>query len=72
MTISMIDFHTLPQRPIYRGHVKVCRPVIIELSNATDKHLIFSHLKNLKEHNAARREQLLRPQYVTEHLPMKF
>jgi len=56
-TISMIDFHRLPQRPIYRDHVKVCRPVIIKLSNAADKHPIFSHLKNLKIHNAARREQ---------------
>jgi len=71
-TISMIDFHRLPQRPIYRGHVKVCCPVIIKLSNAADKHLIISHLKNLKIRNAVRRERFLRPQYGTEHLPKQF
>jgi len=54
--ISMVDFHRLPQRPIYRDYVELCRPVIIKLSNTADKHLIFSHLKNLKEYNAARAE----------------
>jgi len=71
-TISVIDFNRLPQRPIYRSHVNVCCPVIIKLSNAADKRLIFSHLKNLKEHNAAKHERFLRPQYVTKHLPKKF
>jgi len=55
-----------------KDHVKVCRPVIIKLSNAADKHLIFSHLKILKIHNAVRRERFLRPQYETEHLPSQF
>jgi len=26
----------------------------------------------LKEHNAARRQRFLRPEYVTEHLPKQF
>jgi len=46
--IPMIAFHRLPQRPIYGGHVKVCRPVIIKLSNAADKHLIFLAFKTFE------------------------
>jgi len=50
----------------------VNHPVIIKLVSATDKRLIYSHLKKLKTYNTLRCVMNLKPQYVTEHLPKKF
>ena len=52
--IAMADCHRLPQRIIPKNKVRVNRPIIIKLTNADDKHLIFSHLKNLKIYNNTR------------------
>jgi len=71
-TIVMADFHRLPQQPIYKQRTKINRPVIVKLTNAADKHRIFSCLKHLKSHNDNRRLVNLGPQYITEHLPKKF
>ena len=71
--IIMADYHRLPQRPIFNPRKRICRPVIIKFTNAaSDKHTVFSHVKNLKRCNEARRLENLQPQYVTEHLPKKF
>jgi len=47
-SIPLVDYHRLPQRPVYKNNVKVNRPIIIKLSNAYDKRQIFSRLKYLK------------------------
>ena len=70
--IALADFHRLPQQPVMKDGVKVNRPIIIKLTNAADKHLIFSSLKHLKAHNNKRRSQFVKPQYITEHLPKPF
>ena len=71
---ALADYHRLPQQPTYKNKVKINRPIIIilKVTNAFDKNLIFLNLKNLKAHNARRRLQSLRSQYVTEHLPKLF
>ena len=70
--IALADFHRLPQLPVKKDGVKINRPIIIKLTNAADKHLIFSSLKHLKAHNNKRRSQFMKPQYITEHLPKPF
>ena len=70
--ISMADYHRLPQRPIFNARKRICRPVIKKFTNAADTHTVFSHVKNLKRYNEARRLENLQPQYITEHLPKKF
>ena len=70
--ITLADYHRLPQQPTYKNKVKINRPIVIKVTNASDKNLIFSNLKNLKAHNDRRRLQSLRSQYVTEHLPKSF
>ena len=70
--ITLADYHRLPQQPTYKNKVKINRPIIIKVTNVSDKNLIFSNLKNLKAHNDRRRLQSLRSQYVTEHLPKLF
>ena len=46
--IAMADCHRFPQKIILKNKVRVNRPIIILLTNADDKHLIFSHLKTQK------------------------
>ena len=45
LTISLADYYHLPQQPIFRNNHKVHRPIIIKLTNSTDKKLIFTKLK---------------------------
>ena len=71
-SISFVDLHRLPQRPIYRNRKKVTRPIIIKLSNAADKRLIYSKLKHLKSYNEKRSLNNSAPAYITDHLPKKF
>ena len=71
--IVMSDFHRLPQKPLFNNEgQRISRPVIIELTSAADKRLIFSLAKKLKARNDLMRQENLRPQYITEHLPKKF
>ena len=58
--IALADYHRLRQQTTYKNKVKVYRPIIVKATNAFDKNLIFSNLKNLKAHNARRRLQSLR------------
>ena len=53
-TISFADYHRLPQQPIFRNNYEVHRPIIIKLTNSTDKKLIYTELKNLKKNNEIR------------------
>ena len=53
--IALADYHRLPQQPVMKDGVKINRPIIIKLTNAADKHLIFSSLKHLKAHSNKRR-----------------
>ena len=70
--IALADYHRLPRQPTYKNMEKINRPIILKVTNAFDKNLIFSNLKNLKAHNARRRLQSLRSHNVTEHLPKLF
>jgi len=69
--LKLADVHRLPQHPVTKKGVKVVRPVITKLTNAFDKHLIFSSLKHLKTYNENCKFKLKTPNYVfvTEHLP---
>ena len=71
-TISLADYHRLPQQPIFRNNHKVHRPIIIKLTNSTDKKLIFTEQKNLKKYNEIRKSVDKKPHYITEHLPKQF
>ena len=70
--IATAGCHRLPQRIIPKNKVRVNRPIIIKLTNADDKHLIFSHLKNLKIYNNTRISLNLKTQYVTQQLLEQF
>ena len=70
--IAMADCHRLPQRIILKNKVRVNCPIIRKLTNADDKHLIFSHLKNLKIYNNTRISLNLKTQYVTQQLQEQF
>ena len=70
--INLVDYHRLPQRPVFNGKTRQNRPIIKKLTNATDKGRIFAGLKNLKAYNEARRKLNQGSTYVTEHLPKKF
>ena len=71
--IVMFNFYRLPQKPLFNNEgQRISRPVIIKLTSVADQRLIFSLTKKLKAHNDLRRQENLRPQYVTEHLPKKF
>ena len=63
--IAMTDCHRLTQRIILKNKMRVNRHIIIKLTNADDKHLIFLHLKNLKIYHNTRISLNLKTQYVT-------
>ena len=49
--IVMSDFHRLPQKPLCNNErQRISRPVIIKLTSAADKRVIFSLAKKLKVH----------------------
>ena len=71
--IPLADYHRLPQRPIYdRTGAKIMRPIIIKLTNPSDKCKIYNNVKNLKAFNEERRINKLSSVYITEHLPKQF
>ena len=69
LTISLVDYHRLPQQPTFRNNHKVHRPIIIKLTNSTDKKLIYTKLKSLIKYNEIRKSFDKKPHYITEHLP---
>ena len=71
-TIPLLNSHRLSPRPVYKHGIKVNRPSIIKVSNASDKRRLFSDLKKLKSYNENRKEMNLSSVYVTEHLPKLF
>ena len=84
-SITLMDAHRLPQRPIIKHGRRITRPIIIKLANAIDKKKIMTNLKHLKTYNEARRsvqdsnssinlanQSMKRSIYVTEHLPKAF
>ena len=71
-SITLTDYHRLPQQPVYRNNCKVNRPIIVKLCNSNDKHLFFSKLKNFKQYNESRKMRDLKPHYITDHLPKLF
>ena len=48
-SISLVDCHRLPQRPIIKQGQNITRPVIIKLTIAFDKSEIFNSASNLKK-----------------------
>ena len=71
-SVSFVDCHRLPQRSVFRGGVKKNRPIIVKLTNAMDKRLIFRSLKYLRRYNETRRSLSLDSVYISEHLPKQF
>ena len=50
-SISLVDIHRLPQRPIVKQGSNITRPIVIKIAAAIDKHIVMSNLKNLKAYN---------------------
>ena len=86
-SITLVDAHRLPQRPIVKHGRRITRPIIIKLANALDKNKIMTNLKHLKIYKEARRsvqdsnfnssinlanQSMKRSIYVIEHLPKVF
>ena len=72
LTISLADYHCLPQQPILKNNHKAHRPIIIKLTNSIDNKLIFTKLKNLKKYYEIRKFCNKKPYYITEYLPKQF
>ena len=76
-SISLVDCHRLPQRPIFKQGQKITRPIIIKLTNAFDKSVIFNSASNLKKYNqqlsgsSATNGRSRKSVYITEHLPQQ-
>lgn len=72
-SISLIDYHRLPQRPIFRANKKVTRPIIIKVATVFDKQRILKSAKNLKQYNfdksTSSADEHVSSVYITEHLP---
>ena len=76
-SISLVDCHRLPQRPIIKQGQKITRPIIIKLTNAFDKSVICNSASNLKKYNqqfwgsSATNGRSRKSVYITEHLPQQ-
>ena len=83
-SISLVDIHCLPQRPIVKQRSNITRPIVIKLATAMDKHIVMSNLKNLKAYNSkkqvgfdndhfhANSSHLHSSVFITDHLPKEF
>ena len=83
-SIDVIDLHSLPQSPISKEGILICRPIIIKLASILDKERLFKNAKNLKSCNEKRdpnpissdRSNRLKSNrsqvYMTDHLPKEF
>ena len=72
--LQLVDIQRLPQRPIYKEHTRINRPIIIKLHRVNDKHWLFNRLKYLLEYNAAKKKENteVKPIYISEHLPKPY
>ena len=75
-SLSLVDCHRLPQRPIFKEGQKITRPIILKLANAFDKRFIFKAASKLKNynmqdsgHSLSSNEKTNKSVYITEHLP---
>ena len=75
-SLSLVDCHRLPQRPIFKQDQKGTRPIILKLANAFDKRLILKAASKLKKykmqdlgHSLSSNEKTNKSVYITEHLP---
>ena len=50
-SLSLVDCHRLPQRPIFKQRQEVTRPIVLKLANAFDKRLILKAASKLKKYN---------------------
>ena len=76
-SISLVDYHRLPQCPIFKQGQKITRPIIIKLTNAFDKSVIFNSASNLKKYNqqlsvlSGTNGRSRKSVYITEGLPQQ-
>ena len=76
-SISLVDCHRLPQRPIIKQRQKITRPIMIKPTNAFDKSEIFNSASNLKKYNqqlsgsSATNGRSRKSVYITERLPQQ-
>ena len=83
-SISLVDIHRLPQRPIVKQGSNITRPIVIKLATAMDKHTVMSNLKNLKAYNLKKQVGFDNKHFhadsshrnssvfITDHLPKEF
>ena len=73
-SLLLVDFHRLPQRPVYKDGIKINRPIIYKLSNIQDKQSVLRATKHLKVYNERRSKNLKNAPsvYITDHLPKPF
>ena len=72
--VSIVDFHWLPQQPLFKLGKRITRPIIVKLAYMEDKTAIYKAAKNLKKYNQTRCEMKQSSPYVyiTDHLPHAF
>ena len=82
-SISLVDIHRLPQRPVVKQGRNITRPIIIKLATAMDKHIVMSNLKNLKAYNLKKQNfnndhfhagssHRKSSVFITDHLPKEY
>ena len=83
-SISVVDIHRLPQRPIVKQGSNITRPIIIKLTTAFDKRTVMSNLKNLNAYNSKKQVNFNNEHFhadsshrnslvfITDHLPKEF
>ena len=72
--VPIVDFHRIPQQPLFKLGKRITRPIIVKLAYMEDKTAIYKAAKNLKKYNRTRREMKQSSPYVyiTDHLPCAF
>ena len=72
--VPIVDFHRLPQQPLFKLGKRITRPIIVKLAYMVDKTAIYKAAKNLKNYNRTRREMKQSSPfvYITDHLLRAF
>ena len=72
-SVSLIDIHRLPQRPVVKNGKRIVRLIIIKVATMLDKARITGSLRKLKAYNENRitksPNENLPYVYVSDHLP---
>ena len=73
-SLFFVDFHRLPQKPVFKNGKKTTRPIIVKFGSVFDKKRVMDSMVNLKKYNADRHhnDPNNRSVYVTDHLPKSF